>query len=344
MPGIQGQNDAVSLNDEGQQQEPRVPDNDGDNPKDRNLRVRYVRTEFDENGDLHEKPGKRINPTNDSPKEEDSNVAFVVKEIWKNDKIKEKTDIVLKGQELREIMYHVLAKQLAHDQNRHWLAQEQIIADPVQNEIWYWNELCSIAKSNRGSEQGRRDLQLLLDHLHDIMPNEIKLMKCISSVTKILAKDLKWLFRPGTLVISKPFQDEPHLFRVHECHLHGGSIDEDRAFVVVAWAFNWTGIELIQEYHNFDILQSGDKNQEMTITDLPCYPVNYFKNSDGAYDTKAVEALKSDLIARGKLFRRLCREPKYRKQHTYEGEVLTDDKDSYILDRLVPVSTNNHVT
>lgn len=309
-------------------QSPAAPDHENGVAPSSSGRVRYIRSEVDRKGERHEKPGKRTNTTIDTSNE-DSCIAFVVKEIWSH-KTKEKTYIVLKGQDLRNIMYEVLGKQLEHEQNTNWLVQEQTIAEPMSNEIWYWNDLCNIAKSSHGTEQGRQDLQLLLDHICEIKLREVTLVKSILSVKRVLAKDLWCLFRPGTLIISRPFQDEPHLFRVNTCHV----IDDAKQISVGAWAFSWTGTELIQEYYHFDIRESRDTNEELAITDLPCYPVEYFKNSDGIHDSKAVEALKRDLIARGKTFRDLCRESIYARQHTYEGELLTDGKDSYLLDRL----------
>ncbi|KAL8732268.1 MAG: hypothetical protein Q9166_002840 [cf. Caloplaca sp. 2 TL-2023] len=255
---IQGQINNVSLNNERTEkdatskpldQEPRATSSNDDDAQDLNPRVRYVKNEVDDNGDRHEGPGKRTRTVSSS--KEDSNIAFVVKEIWNKYKKKEKTDIILKGQDLREIMYDVLGKQLEHAQNRNWLAQEQTIDDSVLKEIWYWNELSAAVKSNQGSEQGRQDLQLLLEHLADIEVEDVKLVKSISSMTKILAKDVWCLFRPGTLVISKPYQDEPQLFRVHGSSYH--KRDAKGTYNVQAWAFSWTGTGLIQEYYGFTV-------------------------------------------------------------------------------------------
>lgn len=124
-------------------------------------------------------------------------------------------------------------------------------------------------------------------------------------------------------MVSRPYQDEPQLFRVH-C---GNYRDREnkKSFVVEAWAFSWTGTELVQEYYNFTIREFERYQEEMTITDLPCFPVQFYKNRDGAYGAEAVEALKADLLVRGKVFRELCRESVYGRQHTYDGELLTDD-------------------
>ena len=64
-------------------------------------------------------------------------------------------------------------------------------------------------------------------------------------MARILVKDLWCLFRPGALVVSKPYLDEPQLFRVSGCECKEGK--DEKTFVPVAWAFSWTGTELIQE-------------------------------------------------------------------------------------------------
>ena len=301
--------------------------------------MRYVRNEHAHSHIRHNKSFKRTSIT-DVSSEEGSDIAFVVKRMWNTEKTKEKTSIILKGQDLRRVMYSVMGKLLEHYQYRDWVAQEQTIDEPVANELWYWNELSAAAKPPGGSDQGREDLQLLLDHLSNIDVDGVKLVKSIASMTKIFAKDLWCLYRPGTLVISKPFQDEPQLFRVHDC-----SFKEDgdrKTFVVVAWAFSWTGAELVQEYYSFTVGDYSKIYEELTITDLPCYPLQHYKNSDGAYGSDAVEALKTELLRRGRVFRELCRESVHGRQHTYDGDLLTDDVESELYEyRYNKVSTTS---
>ncbi|KAL8949006.1 MAG: hypothetical protein Q9222_004846 [Ikaeria aurantiellina] len=260
-----------------------------------NTRVRYVTSEVDERGNRSEKAGKRTHNTVPGSKE-DSNVAFMIKDYLDKNGNTEKTEVVLKGQDLRNIMYNVLRKHFEHDQNRNWLQQEQTINPPAHVELWYWSELSGAAKSNQGTEQGRQDLQILLDHLSDMMPEDVKLVKSISTMSRICTKDLWCLFRPGTLVVAKPFQDEPQLFRVHDSHFRGWS--EDKAFVIEAWAFSWTGSELVQEYYTFEIREWVRDNEEMLIVDLPCYPLGYYRDSNGNYGSEAIEGLEAELFKR----------------------------------------------
>ena len=265
--------------------------------------------------------------------EEEPEYAAAFGQTSNKDQAKQKIGIILEGKELRKIMYTVMGKQLEHRQIRDWEEQEQIINQPMSNEIWYWNELSREAESGRGSEQGRQDLQLLLKRLEDIERDSVKLIKTISSATRVRVRDLWCLFRPGTLVISKPFQGEPQLFKVHE-HQYNETNDA-KIFAVVAWAFSWTGTELIQEYYFIGIRRYKSLDEEVIInTDLPCYPLSYYRNSSGTYGSEAVEALKSKLLTRGREFRGLCRASARGKRHTYDGECLIALSRSEIFDYL----------
>ncbi|KAL9629701.1 MAG: hypothetical protein Q9204_005126 [Flavoplaca sp. TL-2023a] len=289
--------------------------NDGTPGKD--SRVQYVRSEFNDAGDRHEIPGQRASTTSSSTNEA-SNIAFIVREYWNKEKIKGKTEIILKGRDLREVMHSAYGKHLEHCQIRNWLEQEQTISQPFDHELWYWTELCDAVESECGSEQGRQDLKLLLNHLQDIEPDGLKLVKSTATLNRISAKDLWILFRPGTEVISKPYLDEPQLFRVENTSYREGS-----TFVVETWALAWTGTELIRECYESTLREYEKDDEKMTITELKCYPVGYYVSGDGARGRKALEA-EMNFTKRGKLFQKLCRESKKGRHHAYVGELLYD--------------------
>ena len=295
-----------------------TPADDGDNDgtPNQNSRVQYVKSEFDDTGHRREVPGKRTSAaTTSSAQEGSNNTAFVVTEYWGSNKIKEKTKILLKGRYLREIMYEVYGKLLEHEQLRGWVEQEQTISQPFEYELWYWNELTDAAKSSCGSEQGRQDLQLLLDHLLDIEPDRIKVAKCTASLTRVSTKDLWLLFRPGTEVIAKPYLNEPQLFRVEDCQY------KETSFVVHTWALDWTGTELKRECYDFTLCRDEKDDEKLTITELICYPVRYYTSGNGDRGLKALEA-EVGLTERGRQFRKLCRESQ--RHHDYVGELLYD--------------------
>ena len=151
-------------------------------------------------------------------------------------------------------------------------------------------------------------------------------MESIQTITEILPEDLPYLFRPGDLVVSKPFLDELQLFRISDAYwLSKGRYDE---FVAVAWAFDWTGTELTQMYYAFSIRPEKRDVKEMDIIDLPCYPIRYHKNSQGIYGDEVIKTVSDDLSTRGETFRKLCRESAQGKQYTYDGELLSVPRNS----------------
>ena len=151
----------------------------------------------------------------------------------------------------------------------------------------------------------------------------MKLVESIHNVGKVLPSDLWYLFRPGDLVVSKPYLDEPQLFRVSDCRWI--NLENHEVFEVVAWAFDWTGAQLTPHYYTFQHStrkKSGERDEKIDILDLPCYPIRYYKNNEGLSGDEVLKALSNELIARGQEFRNLCRESVNGKQYTYDGELL----------------------
>ena len=288
-------------------------------------RVQYFVSELDANGRRFERVQKARERPITQNTQETSDFAFVVKEIRDDSGKDKKIEIILKGQELRNIMQDVLGKHLEHDRRSDWAAKERTLEIPFSSEIRCLNELSEATQSRRGSEQGRKDLQLLLEHLQYLRPDIVKLMGSIQEVSKVLPSDLWFLFRPGDLVISKPYFDEPQLFRISECHLITPEPQMHKTFEVVAWAFDWTGIKLAPHYYSFRYTinkEGGDRDEKIDIIDLPCYPIRYYKNNEGHSGYEVRKALFDRLIERGQKFRNLCRESVSGKQYTYNGELL----------------------
>lgn len=106
-------------------------------------RVQYFVSELDANGRRFERVQKAIErPTTPKP-QETSDFAFVVKEIWDASGKDKKIEIVLIGQELRNIMQDVLGKHLEHDRRSDWAAKERTLQELKR----WWP--CSIFCSRR---------------------------------------------------------------------------------------------------------------------------------------------------------------------------------------------------
>ena len=277
-------------------------------------RVRYVVSKLVE-GTRVESVGERPTVQNT---EEASNIAFVVNDYWDDGGKEKKTDIVLKGQELRDMIGDVLSKQFEHDEMKDWRTKEQTFDESL---LRYWDELSEATKSYKPDEQGGKDLQLLLKHVRLLKFGRVELMESIHTITKILPDDLHYLFRPGDLVVSKPYLEELQLFRISDANwLNKGGYED---FEVVAWAFDWTGTELTQKYYTFSIRPEKRDNKELDIVDLPCYPIRYHKNSQGISGDRLIKTVSNDLSTRGEAFRKICRESVQGKQYTYDGELLS---------------------
>lgn len=319
-------------------------------------RVQYIVSKLDANGHRIENPGRHLTTQDTQDMKERTDVAFVVKETWGNNDLdnndpngngldengkdhngkNRKIEIILKGQELRNIMQDVLGKYFEHDQRTDWAAKEQTLEIPFSSEIRYLNELSKASQSSQGNEQGQKDLLLLLEHLQYLRPDIVRLVSTIQEATKIHPDDLYYLFRPGDLVISKSYLGEPQLFRVSDCNWI--NIDKIDVFKIVVWAFDWTGTELTKNYYSFQYKpekKSSEKARKLDIIDLPCYPIRYYKNNEGASGDEVLKALSDDLIARGQTFRNLCRESKNGKQYTYDGELLRSPRHGALTQELI---------
>lgn len=282
-------------------------------------RIRYVVSKL-EDGQRKESIGKR--PTTQKT-EEASNIPIVVYEYLDDEGKDKTTNIILKGQDLRDIIGDVLSKQLEHDERKDWKTKEQTFDEFL---FRYWDELSEATKSYKPNEQGRKDLQLLLEEIRLLRFGRVELMESIKTITKILPDDLPYLFRPGDIMVSRPYLDELQLFRITESNwLSRERYDE---FEVVAWAFDWTGTELTQMYYSFPIRSEKRDNKELDIVDLPCYPIRYHKNRQGVSGDELIKTMSDDLCARGETFRKLCRESVQGKQYTYDGELLSAPRNS----------------
>ena len=249
--------------------------------------------------------------------------------------------ITLKSRELRSIVADILSEHLDHIQEVNWAVTEPVIDKPYEMVFWYWEELWEATRSSKGSERGRELLSNFLENISNLDPRGVKLTQSISVITKVRVKDLWRLFRPGTWVLSKHYLDEPQIFRVRDTYHRdnhqrdnyrrdnyqrdnkkdSGIENNQRSFVVLAWALGWRGTELVQEHYEF-FVGYEHSDDEKTITDLPCYPIKYHRDDEGHHGNQIVAALNQQLVERGQLFRKLCRRSLNAKHQDYQGELL----------------------
>jgi len=284
-------------------------------------RIQYVISKLDRKGGIRiEEDG--VPPTLRNV-EEKSNIAFIAKEIWiDHGTLKDNAKIILKSPDLRTILQDVLGKHFHHDKTRNWAATEKTLQQRFTLQLLYWAELQEAIKSTTlGTEQGREDLRLFLEHIRYLEPDNVALMESISTKTRISSKDVWALFRPGELVITRSSFDDPQVLQVHS-----QTVGKDVALVVVCWAFDWTGTELTRKYYEIPIKLI---EEEEDINNLGCYPIRYYKGEDSVSSEEARLALFEKLITRGRKFRELCLKSKSGKLSKYDGRLVFTSGGAY---------------
>jgi hypothetical protein len=86
--------------------------------------------------------------------------------------------------------------------------------------------------------------------------------------------------------------------------------DDDRPYTsIVCWAYDWDGVR--RKFHRVAVeLKIDHYKGKRLITSLPCYPLDYHSN---------VDAIKKQLIHRGKKFRELCMSPPGKQMYEYDA-------------------------
>ncbi|KAF2688250.1 P-loop containing nucleoside triphosphate hydrolase protein [Lentithecium fluviatile CBS 122367] len=136
------------------------------------------------------------------------------------------------------------------------------------------------------------------------------------------------LFPPGTLIVARPFLDEPQIFSVQSCDTF---VSEDQTFDLVCYCFDWNGYEFSRVPFQMKIAYWGPDRR--SIIELPFYPLQYHVDVNAAVgenerslaklkemNEKSVAELKEKLIERGKRFVSICTAPKGKQMFKYTGD------------------------
>ena len=110
-------------------------------------RIRYIVSKL-EGGVRKESSGER--PTTQKI-EVASNIAFDVKEVWDDEEKQMHLEVVLRGQDLRDIIGEVLSKQFEHQERKDWRSKEQTFDEFL---FRYWDELSRATNSYKHNQQG----------------------------------------------------------------------------------------------------------------------------------------------------------------------------------------------
>ncbi|KAH7117900.1 aaa family ATPase [Dendryphion nanum] len=169
--------------------------------------------------------------------------------------------------------------------------------------------------------QARADLKELL-HIIGTSSGHMKLDQYMKSRDTFISEQsinhtaLWTLFPPGTLIVARPI-DELQIFSVQSCD---GFVPEEDAFELICFAFDWNGVEFNRVAFELSIPYWGADRR--SISELPFYPLKYYKPEDSSRDItseEAIEELKTRLIKRGERYREICISKKGNQMFNYNG-------------------------
>jgi len=147
-----------------------------------------------------------------------------------------------------------------------------------------------------------------------------------------VAFDYLWtVFPPGEIVISRPYMGQPQAFIVRE----STDVIERRSksgltkkWDLQCWSYDYNGstFDRIPVTFTFDKFKGTS-----SISALRCYPLKFYKESaedDGVANDlnsgqNTIEALRENLIERGRKYRALCLKARGKQIFEYDGIALS---------------------
>lgn len=216
----------------------------------------------------------------------------------------------------------LLANSMTHYPPHYFDANMVNIRSPFRYMVWNWDQLTKayepIESDSEELKAAREDLRLLMSYVKGSKALETYFKNKESQVASktISYKTLWTLFAPGTKVYAGPFLNDMQMFEVLESGYQG-----ENQFIVYCSAFDWDGSHF-QRYSYVFTIKEVDQDRR-SISQLPCYPIEYYQNDKGEYDDSA---LRESLIERGKMFCSLCIEKGERSQCIYSGFALCNSE------------------
>jgi len=309
--------------------------------------TRQDTTEDDSNGKItyvlckvDPKLGNWVEPPGVSPIKRKEELAitpfFTAKEISRYDGSKDGPDIIIKRPELKELLYSILKDWIEHSGRWQWVEDEVTLKAKFVPLVHYWEELQAASRGEavdvkswgppkpagssapqlRASTETLKYLRKLLEHVAALVPETIRCRETYRQSKMTTYDDLWTLFKAGTFVIATPYMEFPQLFQVYG---RGLSYRNDNTYAIECWAYYWDGKNLKRKVYEFSI---EVYEHERRMKDLSCYPVEFYEGPNG----EDMEAIRLNLMARGKKFQKLCVGRKRSlKMFKYEGVTLTQN-------------------
>lgn len=122
--------------------------------------------------------------------------------------------------------------------------------------------------------------------------------------------DFLWMIFPvGEVIYSRPFLGEPQMFVVagYDELWTASFKGKYQPWSLTVWMYDWDGERFKRRYLTLKIDSFNGPKQ---ITALPFYPMRYHSNAD---------EVRTELLERGKLFKRLCMAGRGEQMFTYKG-------------------------
>ena len=182
------------------------------------------------------------------------------------------------------------------------------------------DEAQKVEDENGEKQQARTDLKELLKiistssgHVQlDRYFNDRDIFIKESSITH---NALWTLFPPGTLILARPFFDEPQVFSVQSCDEF---TSDGKPFNLICYCFDWNGHEFNRVPFKMSIEPWGEDRK--SIIELPFYPLSYYNEPDlGKTQEESIKKLKATLIERGKQYESYCTAERGKQMFNYEG-------------------------
>ncbi|RTE84375.1 hypothetical protein BHE90_001007 [Fusarium euwallaceae] len=229
-------------------------------------------------------------------------------------------------------LWNLLKENLAHHPYHIFRDSPVTLNSPYEAIVFHWDELRAEANKvveDEVKKRARADLGLLLDTISGGSSGDERLDKYFKmrpNYTKqqpgtVQFEDLWTVFRPGMLVYGHPFQNEDQVLIVKDNsrawpwqnHTRRGG-NEFAPWELDAWSYDWkdgsfrrTEFTLTFEY--FD--------GHLPLTSLPFYPFDLHPKHD---------AVRRQLIKRGKQFRSICESKEGSRLFEYSGQSILEKK------------------
>jgi len=173
------------------------------------------------------------------------------------------------------------------------------------------------ASSSEGIERTSQNLTLLLDLVHECVrgrAGEQSLSRLLEENSpasqEVVNFETLWtIYKPGDIVISRAFLDEPQAFIVHES-LESGMVRKGilSHWSLDCWSYDWSGktFERVLVELRIDLFKGSRKVQS-----LPVYPIKYLS-----------EAERDQIELRGRRFREISLSTKGSRLFQYSGDAI----------------------